>query len=242
MIEEHEKRAAILNKPSEEQVIWRYVTIDKFIHLLTTQTLFFSPATYFKDPFEGDYGLISKQAIHRDYGPLQFERDKNTYEFLKSHTYISCWHENNDESDAMWQSYGDAVALKSTFGKISNLLSWKEDEIRHSGRINYIDYHSDEIDVSSSYISYFYKRKSFSHEKEVRFLIQNYYRYQYNEYPKPSLGKNIVLDINENIDEIIFSPLMPTYITDSLTALLNKYQINVHRYKSTLLNAPLWQY
>lgn len=241
MLDHHNRRKEILNKPSDNQIIWRYLTIDKLIYLLTSRGLFFSPATSFDDPFEGDYGEITKKDILKQYGSNQIERDKNTHEFLKPHTYISCWYENDHESDAMWKIYGDAVAIMTTFGKIKKLLCWDKQEIRHCGRINYVDYSTEEIDASSSYISYFYKRKSFEHENEVRFLIQNYFSgLQYDDYPEPIFGKKLKLNINEDIEGIVYSPLMESYVIESINKLLEMYKISVPRRKSNLLDIPCW--
>src|ERR1700759_3657331 len=39
----------------DDTVLWRYMSLDKFINLVATQTLFLSPIAYFKnsDPLEG---------------------------------------------------------------------------------------------------------------------------------------------------------------------------------------------
>jgi hypothetical protein len=40
---------------NENQLIWRYMNISKFYHLIKTQTLYFSAACQFQDRFEGSY-------------------------------------------------------------------------------------------------------------------------------------------------------------------------------------------
>ncbi|WP_421197132.1 hypothetical protein [Aeromonas enteropelogenes] len=234
-----EERERVLNKPSDTTTIWRYYSVEKFLHLITSKELYFSSAESFEDPFEGDYGTKAKYMIREIYGEEQYVKDLNTYEFLKKHTYISCWYESENESDAMWKIYGNGIAVKSRFGHISKLLPWSEDELRHAGRINYIDYDNDNLSVNNSYLPYFYKRKAFSHEREVRFLIQNY-NLSWDHYPKPSLGKNINLDINNSIEEIVFSPIMPEFVKSSLETIIKKLDFTVPIRHSSLLTKPIW--
>ena len=101
----------ILNVPEPDTVIWRYYSIEKFLSLITTNQLFFASAPSFQDPFEGDYGELAKQNIKEQYGDGQYLRDYNTYEFLRAHTYMSCWHESEHESDGMWKIYGNGIAI-----------------------------------------------------------------------------------------------------------------------------------
>lgn len=239
-LEQIEKqRKVILNAPDPDTIIWRYYSLDKFLSLLTTQTLFFTSTVKFEDPFEGDYGEHTKEYIRQNYGENQYQRDFNTYEFLRKHTYISCWYENKHESDAMWKLYGNGIAIKSTFGAISALIPWSETELRHAGRINYIDYSVDPINVDNGWISYFYKRRSFVHEQEVRFLLQEY-RCDWQMYPEPQLGKSINIKLNENIDEIVLSPLIEEFTTDVLIKIISKFGVTIPVRKSTLLDKPIW--
>ena len=106
------RQMEVLSTPSPETAIWRYYPIDRFLALISARELFFAPAISFEDPYEGDYGAASKEAIRREFGDGQYLRDFNTSEFLQAHTYISCWHENDHESDAMWKLYGRSIAVK----------------------------------------------------------------------------------------------------------------------------------
>lgn len=155
MKDKHEQRQNILNQPEVDSYIWRYFPLDKFLCLITSSQLFFAKASSFEDPFEGDYGSAAKQKIHEQYGDEQYLRDFNTSKFLKQRTYISCWHENQHESDAMWKLYGNAIAIKAKFANIQKLLIWSGSEIKYSGRINYIDYATEYVNVETSYLPYF---------------------------------------------------------------------------------------
>jgi hypothetical protein len=235
----HDQRQAILNPPEPDSFIWRYFPLDKFLSLLTSSQLFFAKASSFEDPFEGDYGEAAKQHIRDRYGDGQYLRDFNTFEFLREHTYISCWHESQHESDAMWKLYGNAIAVKAKFSSIQKLLSWSETEIKHSGRVNYIDYATEHVSVESSYIPYFFKRLSFAHEKEVRFLIQEH-RYDWNAYPPSLPGKSAQLNINSNFEEIVLSPTMEPYVSRAIERVVRQAGVSITVRQSILLNNPVW--
>jgi len=234
-----EDRNTILNVPAADVLIWRYYSLDKFLSLITSGTLFFSPATSFDDPFEGDYGERAKEKIRQQYGDGQYLRDFNTYDFLRHHTYISCWHESEHESDGMWKLYGNGIAVKAKFGNIQKLLTWSETEIKHSGRVNYISYSTDHVNVDASYLPYFFKRRSFAHEREVRFLIQEH-RYDWNEYPTPSPGKVAELNLNIDIEEVVLSPTMEPFVCTAVERIIHQAGLAVPVRHSILLNRPIW--
>lgn len=233
------KRQAILNPPESDAFIWRYYSLEKFLVLLKSSQLFFAKASNFEDPFEGDYGVAAKQQIRDLYGDGQYLRDFNTFDFLRQHTYISCWHESQHESDAMWKLYGNAIAIKAKFSSISMLLNWSETEIKYSGRVNYIDYAIEHVNVESSYLPYFFKRLSFAHEREVRFLIQEH-RNDWNEYPSPALGKLAQLNINSDFEEIVLSPTMDPHAASAIEQVVRQAGVSITVRRSTLLNRPVW--
>lgn len=234
-----DQRKEILNPPESDSFIWRYYPLDKFLNLIVSSQLFFAQASSFQDPFEGDYGAAAKQQIRDQYGDGQYLQDFNTFEFLRQHTYISCWHENQHESDAMWKLYGNAIAVKAKFSSISKFLTWSKTEIKYCGRVNYIDYATEHVNVESSYLPYFFKRLSFAHEKEVRFLVQEH-RYDWAAYPPPVLGKFAQLNINDDFEEVVLSPTMEPYVANAIKQVMRQANISTPVRRSTLLNRPVW--
>ncbi|WP_148713832.1 DUF2971 domain-containing protein [Chitinolyticbacter meiyuanensis] len=234
-----QERQKILNAPEAGATIWRYYSLDKFLSLITSKRLFFSSAPSFEDPFEGDYGERAKESIRSQYGNGQYLQDLEVYRFLRPHTYVSCWYEDEYESFGMWKVYGEGVAVRTQFGNIHKLLTWSESEIKQAGRVNYIDYKTDHINVDCSYLPYFFKRKSFAHEREVRFLIQEY-RPDWDDYPKPLPGKSIDLDLNNDIQEFVISPTMPLHVCDAIEKIIQQAGLTVPVRRSVLLNKPIW--
>jgi hypothetical protein len=81
---------------------------------------------------------------------------------------VNCWHKNEIESAAMWQLYGDCVAVESSMLRLHSAFSRDGmifDEVR------YMDFDADPIEKGHLHYSLFIKRKAFQHEQEVRATV-----------------------------------------------------------------------
>lgn len=79
---------------------------------------------------------------------------------------VSCWHESDYESDAMWKLYsasGQRIAIESTVGQLRESLGNRTDLI--IDRVRYMDFEQDPIEKGHRHYRLFVKRKSFEHEK-----------------------------------------------------------------------------
>ncbi|KKL65406.1 hypothetical protein LCGC14_2155290 [marine sediment metagenome] len=84
--------------------------------------------------------------------------------------YVSCWHMNSFESDAMWNLYcggKEGLAIETTYNKLKNSL---DNDSMQIGLVEYIDFEEGSGSVLMS------KRKAFEHENEVRILYGDYER------------------------------------------------------------------
>ena len=99
------------------EYIWRYLDIEKFSMLLEQNALFFCSAKNFEDPFEGEFAwghtgykkfietqekLCATHGAGMDLDPFMAFNLKTLKE-ISERTYISCWHCNEHESEAMWK-------------------------------------------------------------------------------------------------------------------------------------------
>lgn len=125
----------------------RYMGIDKYRDLLSTQTLYFPRYDQFEDKLEGamlDYIDPNKLAhqvtagIRRISGTPQDEKDLVStilkdidpvlYEkFLQKFTFVSCWHRGVEESSLMWKRYAEkdkqgGIMIKSDLSSLTNSL------------------------------------------------------------------------------------------------------------------------
>jgi len=187
--------------PVNNTVLWRYMDFSKYMSLIIDSKLFFSRADCFDDAYEGAKGLIERKEIwDKHYLSFFKEAIKNPpegYDCTKSETeinedakrllldlnnsgvsqrkrtFINCWHENPHESEAMWKLYSNylenAIAIKTSMKSLYNALG-KNPDI-NIGYVNYIDYSNKFVGINESF---WFKRKSFEHEREVRAVISDF--------------------------------------------------------------------
>ena len=167
--------------------IWRYMSLEKFKSMLDKKGLYFSSARQFDDSFEGS---ITQRHYEFNLRNSNNRRGIDT-DFYKKHvspafyeltglTKINCWHLSEFESAAMWQLYlrdGKGIAIQSNIGRLKKSLKPFRSKPEYGietinlGKVRYIDYRSDRMDDKSMLGRFFYKRKSFSHERELRAAV-----------------------------------------------------------------------
>ena len=246
-------------EPLPDDMLWRYMDLSKFISMISRNDLYFAAAYTFEDIFEGAKGIIDKKsdwdnfyldffqkailtAPGQDISKLTTEKLKAEAERLltelstcgeinRKSTYISCWHMNNYESEAMWKMYSkdvtNAIAIQTTSGHLYEALH-REPYIT-IGKVKYIDFNKRFSSINGSF---WYKRKSFEYENEVRAIIQ---KHNVNEK-----GIYISVDIDKLIDRIYVSPYASEWFVDVVKSVVEKYKINIPILHSQMLEKPFY--
>ena len=141
--------------PEPTAVLWRYMSLAKLLALLKDRSLFFARADKLSDPFEGAKGIKRRKDLWDEHYLSFFEEDiRNPPEGHKCEltdddiakearrllqdletggatkrrkTFLSCWHEAEHESEALWRVYGgdagQAIAVRTTFQKLRQALA-----------------------------------------------------------------------------------------------------------------------
>ena len=124
----------ILEPPSPDAVLWRYLNFTKFVSLLEKRALFFSRVDMLGDPFEGSFSRVNIELRPSIY-PKEFQqRSSDIYDHfkqLRSFTIVNCWHENAYESAAMWKIYSkdnEGVSIKTNFSSFCECFSVDDSE------------------------------------------------------------------------------------------------------------------
>jgi hypothetical protein len=156
-------------KVSGNPAVWKYMDLSKLESLLKSKAMFFAKPGAFIDPLEGSYSRWDiEQSVLNEESITSREYMKKIQEF----SGISCWHMNEYESAGMWDLYlggKDGVAIKTDYSNLINSID--DDRYRvFSGELQYIDYRK-EMTSRNIFDTLFYKRKSFSHENELRLMI-----------------------------------------------------------------------
>ena len=178
-----------INPPDDENPLWRYTNFEVFVNLLDTESLYFTRADKFEDPYEGfiPQSIMEayKHSLKRVTPEVFVEAIMKQHEASRKYVMCNCWHQNVVESMAMWEKYhmrNSGVAIKTNMEKMKNSLT-SEYSI-YIGKIEYIYENTDEeqymknflqskipLAKKLTYFPYFRKRKEYEHEQEVRLIV-----------------------------------------------------------------------
>jgi hypothetical protein len=223
--------------PPDETVIWRYMSIEKYLSLLHTASLFMCRLDKFDDPWEGAYSVGYEDLVRWHPRALDVQRG-----FL----FVNCWHANEYESAAMWDLYATrqaGVAIRTTVGNLKNSII-SPDEIYISA-VRYEDYsvHIPRL-AENSFLRALFKRRSFAHEHEVRLLAMTLEsstwvstdpenpQYGYSVPGTNSMGCEV--DLRRLLTDVMFSPSMPDWLYNTLRDVSSRYGIEARYTKSDL--------
>ena len=245
--------------PGRKNKLWRYMDFTKYVSMLSTGGLYFARADTLDDIFEGAKGVKANKEEWDDHY-LQFFREaiKNppvSYEckysdeeveqqakrlledlelggqFSRKHTFINCWHENEHESEAMWRLYSsyleNAIAVRTSYDSLYHSLG--RNPSISIGRVVYIDLRKGYTNINNSF---WRKRKSFAHEKEVRAIVV--------DRECSDTGKTIDCDLSLLLEEVFLSPSAPGWFKSLVKDVNKKFDIDVCVSTSGLIEEPFF--
>ena len=223
-----------------ETKLWRYMSFAKFASLLHSKKLVLSAASMFNDPYEGAGGIsrnldfISKSVafntrkrVVEKSGQEVSEEDlsKFVYEYInraselgvanRYFTFVNCWHENETESEAMWKLYTasqpDGIAIQTTYGALRKAITAEYAKI---GRVTYQDY---EVAFLPGDSYFWYKRKSFEHEREVRVMVEaddETRKAMAKDYKRAIITVPLDVDLDTLIENVYVSPFASEWLKE----------------------------
>lgn len=155
---------------------------------------------------------------------------------------ISCWHMNEDESDAMWKLYlksTEGVAIQSTIKKFIDCLE-TDTTNTEVGSVEYIDYETEKFSNDDFNAPFFSKRRSFQHEREfraVRFDVADIVE----DTPIPyDFGVNIPVNLETLIENVYVSPTSPGWFLSLVESITQKYGVKQKPIQSKLMGIPIF--
>lgn len=163
--------------PDPDIPIWHYLDLAKYIGLLSRGLFFARPsALRVTDSWEGSWGELDftdslDDTVHATPDGVEQWQEALRVRHLKQDTFgISCWHESQTESVALWKLYsplGLGVVVKSTPVKLRSSLGVRSVDVR---RIDYGGHHGRRLG-EDPLVLLSTKRPEFKHEAEVRFIV-----------------------------------------------------------------------
>jgi hypothetical protein len=229
--------------------IWHYMDFAKFIRILLKSELFFSSITKFEDPWEGhaSYQAISKLFRGSDEMLSRFKISNESsndlslwYHAFRSSTCVSCWHQSNFDSDAMWKIYssgGFGVAISTTVSKLRGLLKKENMTIDFVKYINDNDFHKEGCPVSGIFL----KRNSFAHEKEIRGVIFNFdllEKIYKKGFESKFEGIDVPIDLSNFIEEIKIDPRAESWFKTLVKMISSEHGMGDIVSSSNILQSP----
>jgi hypothetical protein len=242
-----------------QTVLWRYMDLPKFLQLLEDKTLFFARADKFDDPFEGASGLLIREREWDEFY-LSFFRDvcrnpphgdspmtedaieESAQRLLTSFrasalhdrrtTFVSCWHANTGESEALWRLYSPigsgGVVIRTTADRL--LRSLDQSAKITLGSVKYVDYRTN---FAGLHDRIFHKRKSLAHESEVRAITRGHLGNDWTGLP-------VGVDLHTLLELVVPSPFAPSWFPTLLASLVQRFGLTVPVKKSELLAQPFF--
>ena len=245
----------------DDQSVWRYMDLAKFVGLLQQGGLYFPRADTLEDRFEGAVGLARREVDWNNFylkffreavatappgypnPDLSDDRIKAEAERLLSqlksgsletrNMLISCWHANEVESEALWRLYCPPSTTGVAIRTTVGRLwdATAQDATAVVGRVHYLDYRSSFSRLGNERI--FCKRGSLSHEREVRVVLKN-------DYQNPTMGKILPCDLNAVVLEVVVSPFAPSWSADMVSDLIHRYGYAFALRRSELMDEPFY--
>lgn len=245
----------------DDQSVWRYMEFAKFVAMLQQGGLYFSSVHELEDQFEGAIGLARREPDWDEFylgyfrkivvtPPPGFSQPNWSEERIESEAnklleqlkagssrarslLVSCWHANDIESEALWRLYCPSptpgVAIRTTVGQLWEATA--RDASAVVGRVHYLDFRHSFATVQNERV--FCKRRSLSHECEVRVTLQN-------EHENPVKGKTLTCDLMALINDVIISPFAPVWFPDVVSGAIEKFGYSLEVRQSELLEEPFF--
>jgi hypothetical protein len=207
-----------LNLKDEEldKPVYRIMPVNRLLQCLEEKQLVLVPPSKWDDPFEN--WLLSSKVKFLSTG------ESGDMDGIRNKIYGQCWTQHR-ETDAMWRIYSsdtNGAKIKTTPRKLLEALkggnTQSGDVSCFIGKVQY----QTQTDLTSSLTSInvfdtngsgiaeslLYKRREFSHEKEVRLI--------YTEGNGPVYPFNI--DPSDMFDEIVFDPRVDKHLFSAYKA------------------------
>ena len=235
------------------------MSIAKYLHLLKSQTLWFSRLDKLGDKFEGSLTKPSAEIRWDSYKSLfplkeaQGVQGINSSSILNSrlNTFVNCWHSNSQESMAMWKLYGSdyGIAVTTTLKRLESSLTTDREIV--PALVKYIDYYKDTYDHEIDIERVIHKRKSFEHEREFRLIAFDPIvdedgspmvgpRGMQGSKEKLIEGVEVAVDLAVLIQEVRVDPDMPLWLFETIKTITADLGLDVNVRNSNLGSEPIF--
>ncbi len=238
--------------PADESKIWRYLDLPKFLSILESNSLYFTRSDKFEDPYEGTLPKWTSSNIQTTFSEYNNSEEMaaemlNLIDANRKMTLINCWYSSEYESDGMWKIYSqNGIAIQSTVSRFKDCFQKGEENINIS-LVKYIDFNDEGLHFFNALAPFFYKRKSFEHEKEIRAIfwntregtteeeIEKMTEDDYRPIKIVEHGKLIPVNLSLLIETIYVSPQAPFWFYSLICSICKRYNLT-----QPVIHSPLY--
>ncbi len=239
-----------LTLPPDDQAVWNYMDLQKFLNLIRTGSLFFCRVDKLSDRSEG---RVPEATIARwreriragFYTPGGHELTEADLDFylndlnrLRKSFLVDCWHESDHESPAMWKMYAEnryGLAIRSTIGRLKTAFAPLDEEVA-IGQVNYIEPDYSQLDIQYTYWPVYNKLKYYSYEQEVRITIRD--RQWGTPHQRP-VGCMVGIGLQQLIQGVYVSPSSTPELQEIISLYLERYGYSIPVERSSIEDLSL---
>jgi hypothetical protein len=176
-----------------DTVIWRYLTLKKFVSLIELGAVWFAKLGIFEDVEEGMTPELTRQQLKRQHRKMEEwfpdeERKSQVRRFVEDNEQYgrdlivaSCWFIGEHESKDMWTEYakdGEGIVIKSTVGALTRSLVQSLKNKWWIGKVAYVDLSTHDgvnpYEGHQAHLRAFLKGLKYSRERELRVATMNF--------------------------------------------------------------------
>jgi len=231
------KKTKYLKPLNNNDIIWRYMNLSKFMDLALNKTLWFSRQDKLKDQFEGEMPIenqieLFNQLKKSNPSNSSFQNFQKSYDEveklaeLRKFTLVNSWTHKEYESMALWKIYLDnnsnGIAIQSTVGNYKESLKNNDFPIKPV-KIDYID-EFEKLPTLNQEIVAGTKMNFYDYEDEFRGVIFGQFKENgRSKKPKYDFGVNVPVDCNILISKIVTSPMASEWFINIIRKVKKDY-------------------
>lgn len=237
------RKPRVPEKLNGTDVLWRYFDAAKFFDFIHNKTLFFCRGDQFEDKFEGAFTESLKHAIEKSYEDHKIDFTYKEFRHrLRERVFVNCWHQNIDDSMAMWNLYGRSpcsVAITTTVEQLRRTLADQNLPFDYSvEKVEYVKHWRDpKLDILPYSRVFSYKTKAYEFEQEVRVLIDRFGAEFNSEMPED--GMAIKIDHHTLLRSVVIAPEAPRWFETLVREASEGYGIAAPVRRSKLAVEPI---
>lgn len=225
--------------PDDDVVLWRYMSLSKFLSLLQMESLYFAAVSSFEDRYEGQFteddleraGPMTLSDVEID-GVRLYQGIRPVMEVasqLRGRAVLNCWTIHEHEQDLLWTRYDAKVAVKTTWASLRAALLSSPREVIGS-KVTYSATGKFDAFVREWWADsvLFTKRAQFQSECEFRLAMIDWQR------RTPWDGVSVPIDLKTLIAEVRLCPATPPWEATAIAETMRRFEV-----KAPLLSSSI---